>query len=223
MTCVIGYVSNVNSKTYLCSDSLATNETDRVVCKNEKLYTPSSNLGFGFAGSYRFFQVFKNRFPDYFMAGRNFEDMEKPEFDVLMQTDFVDFVREILEMEDMQMVDEYETAETGKRSARLSAGTYPLKKFPFEMMIAFKNSLYVVDSDFSILEPDMMFHSIGSGYKYSQPLVDYMYSEMCGMKDLSREDLDVEIKSRLYKVITTVSRYSNFVGGPARIIEVNHK
>lgn len=228
MTCVIGYIDKPTNTSYMACDTLASSDSDRLVFNNPKTYKYCKKMTFGFAGSYRFSQVFMNTFGyDIFnIPNWNVDFFTERLFKQHMSTNFIKFVRNIIVQEnfnnsDNQMQSHTKTDKIYKNMSEICDDYInPPFRFPFELMCVYSDKIYILEPDYAFIELGSNFACIGSGYKYALPLLDHIVShDLNSVEFKSIVERKAYIKVKLAEVIKTVSKYSNYVGDQSIILE----
>jgi ATP-dependent protease HslVU (ClpYQ) peptidase subunit len=148
MTCVIGL--RENGKVYIGADSAASRNweiydasTKKVFCRQSGADSKDGIYLFGCAGSYRMVQLLRYKLEIPICNFRNDRYIMQ-----YMANDFIEAVRSCLKEGGLSQVDNN------------------VESF-FEFLVGFRERLFVVRSDFAVLEHYTPYIAIGSGHRYA--------------------------------------------------------
>lgn len=185
MTCVIGYLSNGNA--YLGADSEGSNCISRDIYYNRKVFYKNGLL-IGCAGSYRAAQILKYKFNPPFQE--QIVDLPKQNCEAYyMNCVIADSIKQVFTDNGFAEI------ENNRNSA---AGSF--------ILILYKNKIYEVQSDYSVLETVHNFSSIGCGADFARG----------SMFVLDPAQISPEKKIEL--AIESAKTFSPGVGGPVNIV-----
>ena len=147
MTCIIGYIDKKNNKTYMGCDSCASTGNDKIIRKDKKVFKSDYNPNFliGFTSSYRMGQLLMYADVKVFPSE---SDLNKNNLEVnhkFMVTQIIPKIQQLFE--------------EGGFGDRDEGG---------EFLIAYKNQLYKIYSDFQVEENTLDYNSCGCGEYYAE-------------------------------------------------------
>lgn len=189
MTCVIRYLDKDNDCVYLGGDSLGSNGWTKTVYKQRKVFhsKDTDNLIIGLSGTFNFQALEYEKLFDELELLKDKIDRE------YLITKFVPKLREI--------VNKY-NANTNKNSLNQMEG---------ELLFGYKNQLFQVQCDYSLLEPSIGFNAIGCGY---QVALGSLYTT---------KDTDLSIEDKIVKALEASEALNEGVQRPFYIVNTKNK
>lgn len=173
MTCIIGIIDKKNSKVYMGCDSCASAGSDKIIRKDKKVFKSEYNPNFliGFTSSYRMGQLLMYAEDKVFPSE---SDLKKNNIEVnhkFMVTQIIPKIQELFE-----------------------EGGFGEKDEGGEFLIAYKNQLYKIYSDFQVEESSIDYNACGCGEKYA---VGSLFSLSNSKKDLIKK-IHIGLQSATY-------------------------
>lgn len=194
MTCIIGYIDNVNNNVVIGGDSAGSSYDQIIIRKDSKVFKVGPFV-IGATSSFRMIQLLKFTFqPPEIKKNQNigFNVKEQP-IDIYqyMCTDFIKSLRECLSHGGF-LAKDTEGREVG--------GVF---------LVAWENRLFSIESDFQVAEFTDGFHSVGSGSVYA----------LGALKALQNTDVKLSSHDIVRSALTVAAHYSQTVAEPFILLE----
>lgn len=176
MTCIVGLIDN--GRIFMGGDSQGTSGSYKGTLKTKKVFQNGEFL-IGYTTSYRMGQLLQHSFNP---------PIPKEDQDILtyMTTDFINAIRDCMKKGG------YAKCSNGEESG----GTF---------LVGFRGRLFEIQDDFSVLESEHAFNSVGCGSSFALGSL------------ISTETLPP--KARISMALSAAETFSSGVGGPMYILE----
>lgn len=184
MTCVIGYLDKINSTVYLGGDSLGSNGYSKMLYTQRKVFhsKDTKNLIIGLSGSFNFQALEYEKLLDEAKLLKDEIDRE------YLITKFIPNLKEI--------VNKY-NANSSKDNLNSMEGS---------LLFGYKDKLFTIQCDYSLLESTDGFDAIGSG------------GEVAMGSLLTSCDIDIPIIDKITKALEAAEKHAVGVQRPFYII-----
>jgi ATP-dependent protease HslVU (ClpYQ) peptidase subunit len=180
MTCIVA-ISDKN-KIWMGGDSAASKNDEIITRENKKVFK-NGNFIIGFSGSFRVGQILQYGFNPP-KQEKNQDDME------YMVIDFIDSLRSTLQFKGLLFQEREGDAHD------------------CEFIVGYKNTFYLIESDFQISKPIGNYIACGSGAHYAMGALHAL------------KDIDLEPKIKIEKALNASAEYCTMVRGPYEIISL---
>lgn len=177
MTCILGYIDSKNNG-HIVSDKLGSSRSTKTSYSQPKIFR-NGELIIGYAGSFRMGQILEHCL----RPPKNYENIEPLSYLISM---FIPAVRQAFEHHGFLRRDQSE--------------------FYGSFLVIYRNRLFTVQQDFSVLEKEEKFASVGSGECYAVGAFNALLST------LGTKELEKSTEKYLRKCIEITAQYSPSVG-----------
>ena len=187
MTCVIGYLDKKNNTAYLGGDSLGSNGYSKILCNQRKVFhsKDTKNLIIGLSGSFNFQALEYEKLLDETALPKNEITKE------YLITKFVPNLKTI--------VNKYNANSTKDN----------LNSMKGSLLFGYKDKLFNIQCDYSLLESTNGFDAIGSG------------AEVAMGSLLTSCDMDISIINKITKALEAAEKHAVGVQRPFYIINTS--
>lgn len=181
MTCIVGLVEK--KRVYIGADSFGSNETCQISRADQKIFRVSGKHDalIGFTGSFRMGQILQ--------YSKGLIGVKAPCTHKYMVTKFIPNVIDIFDKNGL--------IQKGDLSQ------YPIEPF----LLAFKNKLFQIDSDFQVAESLCGYDAVGSGAVYALGSL------------ASTGEFDIDPVQRVYLAIKASAKFGVGIGAPFHVYD----